>query len=299
MGIFNSIHSKTSIYLKPVHIFGRDSNTADTVISHQGSSRLHCVLRWQAGHWFVTDESKNGCFINGKRIEKGHSLCLAKGDVFSTCKNNSAAWTFEDESAPKPIILNKESSRWIELEPLNILPDENTPECQIVQQGQHWFFEKDHEHVSISEGFSFLMEGKHWHFFPNFLLQETEYVADQKREIPEIIFDVSRNEEHVGIIFRSQNEEFNLGRKIHHYLILELARHRLEDSDAQESDRGWMSNDLVLHRLGIDMNHLNIQIYRARKAIKEYSQNWSQHLIERRRGEMRLHECKIEINKGY
>lgn len=299
MGVFNSVHSKTSIYLKPVHIFGRDANAADTLISHQGSSRLHCVMRWQSGHWFVTDESKNGCFVNGKRIEKGRSLCLKKSDVFSTSNDNSVAWTLEDDSAPSPIIINKESSSWIELDSLNILPNEDASECQINQKDQEWFFENDDEHFAITEGFSFTMEGKLWHFYPNSLFQETEFFSEEAQKPPELTFDVSRNEEHVGIVLRSQNEEFNLGRKIFHYLILELARYRLEDINAKESDRGWMSNDLVLHKLGIDMNHLNIQIYRARKAIKEYSPYWSQHLIERRRGEVRLSECKVNILQGF
>ncbi|MCO7225589.1 FHA domain-containing protein [Pleionea sp. CnH1-48] len=298
MGTFNSVHSNTSIYLKPVHIVGRDANAADTLISHPGSSRLHCVMRWQSGHWFVTDESKNGCFINGKRIEKGHSLCLNKGDVFSTCKDNSVAWVLEDDSEPRPILVHKESSTSIELDELNILPSEEQPDCQIIKQGQQWFFEKDNEHQEIKEGFSFIMDGKLWHFYPNFLLQETELFSDQEQEIPQIIFDVSRNEEHVGVVLRVQNEEFNLGRKIYHYLMLELARHRLEDKDAKESDRGWLSNDLMLHTLGIDMNNFNIQIYRARKALKEFSPYWSQHLFERRRGEIRLHECLIDIRKG-
>ena len=298
MGTLNSIDSNDAIYLKPVHIIGRDPNAADTLIAHPGSSRLHCVLRWQAGHWFVTDESKNGCFINGKKMEKGRSLCLKKGDIFSTCKDNSSAWRLEDESVPKPAILNRESSQWIELDALNLLPDESAPECQIIQQDHSWFFEQAHEHFAIQEGFSFLMRGERWTFYPNFLLQETECFSEVEREVPEIIFDVSRNEEHIGITLRLKTEEFNLGRKTYHYLLLELARYWLEDKDAPISDRGWMSNDLILHNLGIDINHFNIQIYRARKALKEYSPDWSQHLIERRRGEVRLHECQIEIRNG-
>ena len=298
MGIFNSVHSKTSICLKPVHIFGRDANAADTIISHQGSSRLHCVLRWQSGNWFVTYESKNGCFINGKRAEKGHSLCLIKGDVFSTSKDNLTAWTLVDDSEPKPVIVNNTNNCWLALETLNILPNETKAECQIIQRGQQWFFEKEHEHFLISEGFSFFMEGMNWQFYPNYLLQETEYFVDQTQEIPEITFNVSRNEEHVGIVFRYQNETFNLNRKSYHYLILELARRWLADTEAKDSDRGWMSNALILHELGIEINHLNIQIFRIRNAIKEFSPHWSQHLIERRRGEIRLHKSSIDIQKG-
>ena len=53
----------------------------------------------------------------------------------------------------------------------------------------------------------------------------------------------------------------------------------------------------LLLNLKIDVSHLNIQIYRARKSISKFSKSLSESLIERRRGEIRLKPCNIVINK--
>jgi hypothetical protein len=296
MGILKSLHSQSTIYLKPVHIFGRDPNIADFILKKDSFSRMHCVIRWQNGLWFLTDESKNGCFINGDRIEQGRSMRLNKGDVFSVGSEREDQWVLTDDDRPKPALVSLESNDHIELQTLNMLPDEKQPECQILQKGQDWFYEKDHESIPINEGFQIKLNNQHWTFYPNHLLDETEFRGRVGEQTPSLSFHVSRNEEHVQLVFEFNGGVFDLGNKTHHYLLLEMARHLLADETDAEKERGWMSNELLLHNMKIDINHLNIQIYRARKDIRKCSHYWGQSLIERRRGEIRLFPCNVTIN---
>ena len=296
MGVLKSLNTASLIYLKPVHIFGRDPNVADTVLCSGASSRMHCVIRWQAGAWFLTDESKNGCFVNGNRIEQGHGVRLSRGDIFSTEMNGDSQWVLSDDSQPKAVILSEDAVSYRELQVLNILPDEERPECQVLQQGTQWFFEKEHDFYPITEGFRMTIEGEDWLFYPNHLLDETAFSGVVTEVLPTLTFNVSRNEENIQLIFELGTKIIDLGHKTHHYLLLEMARYLQSDPAPLEKERGWVSNDWLLHQLRIDINNLNIQIYRARKAINECSHYWGQNLIQRRRGEIRLSPCAVKIN---
>ncbi len=297
MALLKLLDSDTLIYLKPVHIFGRDPSVADTVLDHDSCSRMHCVMRWQAGMWFVTDESRNGCYVNGKRIAKGSGVNLTNNDVLTIGKNEDVKWVMANDHAPKPILLAQDGKSYIELSDLNILPNEERPECQILKQGESWVFEHNEDHQTIKEKFECNIDGKQWVFFPNDLIQETKFYEKISDEKPKLCFHVSRNEEHIQLTFELGGKCFDLGHKTHHYLLLEMARHQLEDSTTSVKELGWMSNELLLNNMRIDINHLNIQIYRARAALKKCSSQGGQQLIERRRGEMRLKPCTIEIVK--
>ncbi len=297
MGILKALNTSELLYLKPVHIFGRDPAVADVVLQGQSCSRMHCVIRWQSGLWQLVDESKNGCFINEQRVEKGRSTTLNQGDIFSAGSEPSARWVVESDGPPQPLLISLDGQEVIPLQTLNILPNEESPECQIVQQGHDWFFEQGHDYHPISEGFQLMIGDREWVFRSNQILDETELGARVGQGTPGLIFDVSRNEEHINLIFESNNVQFDLDHKSYHYLLLEMARYFAADTSDDLKQRGWMSNDLLLHNLQIDINHLNIQIYRARQALRVCSSYWGQNLIERRRGEIRLHPCHILIRK--
>ncbi len=297
MAILNLLDSDSLIYLKPVHIFGRDPSVADTILDNDSCSRMHCVIRWQAGMWFITDESRNGCYVNGERIAKGSGVHLAVNDIITIGKNDDVKWIMKDEKEPKPILLAQDKTSYLELSDLNILPNEAHPECQILKQGESWVFEHNDETQTIKENFECYIDGKSWIFFPNDLIQETKFYDKISDEKPKLNFHVSRNEEHIQLTVELGGKCFDLGHKTHHYLLLEMARHQLDDSTTSAKERGWMSNELLLNNMKIDINHLNIQIYRARATLRKCSAHWGQQLIERRRGEIRLYPCAIDTDK--
>lgn len=297
MGILQTTDGSSLIYLKPVHVFGRDPNVADYILTNHICSRLHCVVRWQNGHWVLNDESKNGCFINGKRTERGTSVRLQKGDTFSVSHSDDPLWVLNNDECSRPVLVQLEGASFIELQNLNILPSEKQPECQIFKKGQEWIFETEQDAHPVLEGSQVVIDGHRWTFYPNQLLDETEYRDRSNQQALCLEFNVSRNEEHVQLTLDSGKQIFDLGHKTYHYLLLEMARYQLQDEIENENEKGWIANDLLLHNLKIDINHLNIQIYRARKSIRKFSNQLSQSLIERRRGEIRLLPCNIIINQ--
>lgn len=55
---------------------GRDPDKCDIVLEEEGASKVHCMLEFKGGKWWVCDlDSKNGTFINNDPIKR-HQLYL-------------------------------------------------------------------------------------------------------------------------------------------------------------------------------------------------------------------------------
>jgi hypothetical protein len=116
-------------------------------------------------------------------------------------------------------------------------------------------------------------------------------------------FQVSLNEEHTFLSISYGNEQqIDLGERAHHYCLLTLARQRLEDAKngLDPSSQGWLELGPLSKLLGLEPEHLNIQIFRARTQLINALPQLT-HLpgvIERRRGELRFGAHQFRIVRG-
>lgn len=114
-------------------------------------------------------------------------------------------------------------------------------------------------------------------------------------------FQTSLNEEHTFLnVSHGEKRKIDLGERTHHYCLLTLARRRLNDAKngLDPSSQGWVELAQLSKSLGIEPEHLNIQIFRARtqliNALPQLAHLPS--IIERRRGELRFgahHFCIV------
>src|SRR6185503_18426419 len=81
MGMLLNSETGDRVMLRGNHVFGRNALRSDTVLPDPEASLLHAVLRWRDGHWFVTDHSRNGCTLDGRRLNAGEPAALALGQV--------------------------------------------------------------------------------------------------------------------------------------------------------------------------------------------------------------------------
>ena len=64
------------------YILGKNSQSADLVISSPAVSRMHACLRWRAGRYFLEDlRSRNGTWINGAQVSVNTEYPLCHGDT--------------------------------------------------------------------------------------------------------------------------------------------------------------------------------------------------------------------------
>lgn len=124
-----------------------------------------------------------------------------------------------------------------------------------------------------------------------------------------LCFSVSRDEEHVALTARDEHRTIDLGARVHHLVLLALARSRLADrasgsisssaprSPGSDGSEGWVYFDELADQLAMDEPHLNVAVHRIRRQLSDAGVVDATSIIERRRmtREIRLGVARIEI----
>jgi hypothetical protein len=108
----------------------------------------------------------------------------------------------------------------------------------------------------------------------------------------QIVLHPSLDEESAALSFRSEHSTFVSEQRAHLCLLVHLARGRLRDADEgkDEASCGWQRTDEVQAALGYgSAEHLAVDVFRCRKALKMLSIGNATEVIERkRRGYIRI-----------
>ncbi|HEX7763134.1 MAG TPA: FHA domain-containing protein, partial [Cellvibrio sp.] len=141
----------------------------------------------------------------------------------------------------------------------------------------------------------------HWQFVRAQIYGPTEVKSARHINDFEFVFNMSLDEETTQLELHQQ-QVLDLAVRTHHYLLLQLARHRCEDAarGLDSKSQGWVYAEQLAAELGLDSTHMNIQIFRARKQLADVLPDalGQQCLLERRGGKIRFGCEKFKIYKG-
>ena len=303
-----NLQTGEEVFLLAQHIVGRHPTSSNTVLSHPDASRTHATISWNGEYWLLQDNSTNGTYINGSHISRGTSLHLNPGDKVNFANIDADTWAMKDAEAPKSVLIPEmEDSPLIILENIAVLPSEECPEVTLYLSPQgHWVCENQSGYCcELTTGDRVGTSESSWRFVEAEACAETLRIAAQSittsSEV-EVHFEVSQNEEHVALRFKMDDEEYDLGERNHHYLMLLLARQRIADKTAgfTEAEQGWVEKEKLSKMLRLSETHINIQVYRFRKQIvKALPQTLIlPQVIERRTGEIRFVYDNVHITGG-
>ena len=297
--------SKEQIILLAAHVFGRNPITANTIIEARDVSQIHASLRWQDNKWYLCDHSRNGTWINGKLLGKENVAELKIGDTIRFDRSESSVWTFIEDSVPaqNALVPLKKSGEFIELSSVHGLPNDQQPSVSVYTNNiGEWVLENEEQVKILNDGDVIELGNLAWRFISaNIFTSTLEFSAP---ELGNFIFEfnVSLDQEHVELKLHYNDEEIDLGERVHHYLLLVLARMRLADHDkgVDTANQGWVDFELLSRMTGLDESYLNIQIFRIRNQLAKaltHTQNVAD-IIERRRGVVRIGVAKFRIFQG-
>ena len=302
--LVNTSNNKT-VKLRSQHVFGRHPATANTVLRDDLTSRVHALIYWSSGFWKIKDSSTNGTFINRQQMTSGNSQILSLNDEIQFGTTSNRVWKVVNLDRPQSMLVCVgEPDRTIELSGLTVLPTVEQPELSIYQNkhGQ-WLMESDVDQLILQPGTRVTVGGRRWYFIAPDDIDETQPAPAVGHESPGMQFKVSTDEEHVELTIKLEQQCIELEERVHHYLLLCLARQKLSDSaqGVESLEQGWLDKDLLVKMTGMEEKHINIQIYRFRKQLLENDSAISQQLmsiVQRRRGQLRLDCDQIEIIGG-
>ncbi len=308
LAILENYETKEKILLRSHHVFGRESTNSNTLLKNRDASRVHASIRWDESLWKILDHSRNGTWIDGKRMAIQQSVPLKVGNIIQFGGAKASAWKVMDLEKPRPALFPLETNQpIILLESFQALPSDQSHEISLYRSHEEqWMSESEEGVVVLREGDLVSAGGMAWRFLNASVSEATKQeIAGNAfdKESPHFSFQVSRNEEHVSVKLFHSGETFDLGERTHHYLLLTLARQRLKD--AQEGcdlhDQGWIEFHQLSRLLGLDYSYLNNQVFRIRKQVAgalQKSRSLPSQVIERRVGELRFGFSKLKIFRG-
>ena len=245
-------------------------------------------LRWSGEAWELRDlGSRNGTRVDGQQLQPGVGFPLRRGAVIRF-GNEQQEWLLEDDAPPRPMIapLAGGDPTFLEGELMGV-PSADDPQATIYRGSDgRWVLERaDASSMILDNGSVFETEGLRWRLVcPDFIANTT--TAHQPLHVHELRlqFGVSRDEEHVELVATLGEKRFDLGSRGHNYLLLTLARRRLEDARAGLPDTscGWVYQDDLGRDLDIAVVQLNIDVFRIRKQIAGLGLSDAPNIIERR-----------------
>ncbi|MCC2614983.1 FHA domain-containing protein [Aestuariibacter halophilus] len=269
--------------IAPHHVFGRLAGVVDSAIDAPEISRIHAVVYWEDNGWWLRDESRNGSWLNGRRVVSSQPVPLQKGDAIQFAGLSTPLLTLSDVSPPATFLCRYVPHRCVcdEVIPLHahqLLPSEQDAEIAVYIAKQQWCLEPldSHNPIRLLNDKAWIrFKGQRWQLRMGEVPKETVPLLPALNSWQDVhfVFHVSQDEEEVQLTCTDgQSGQIDLAIRSHHYLCLLLARQRIVDrcSGVSDINQGWLYVDRLARSLGITESHLNIQIYRARSQFSEH-----------------------------
>jgi len=273
--------------LEQDHSVGRASN-ASLHISERYVSVQHALLRWTGTAWELKDlGSRNGTFLNGQRIVAGEFHPLEIGSRIAFGKTEQE-WSLNEASEPRTMVVPADEGEPIEADSdLIAIPSPQDPIATVYRGTDgSWMLEQELAVTPISNQQTFIASGRTWKFScaDNVWKTSLATIANLDVHHLQLVFSVSRDEEHVRLQALSGAQTLELGDRGHNYLLLTLARRRLEDvqSGLPESSCGWVYQDDLAHDPSMAGPQLNIDVFRIRRQFAAAGVVDAAAIIERR-----------------
>lgn len=277
--------------LEPEHFIGR-APTCPLCIDERYVSAQHAVLRWTGDRWELKDlGSRNGTFLNQNRLKPGDEHVVHRGERMAFGKVEQE-WELVDEGPPSMMVVPLDTP---EPEPvlfegeLLALPSSDDPRVTIYRTEGSWVLERPDESITpITNLQTFDVAGRIWRFCCTENVSKTSqadfFTLGLEVRHLQLAFSVSRDEEFVQLQMSCGGETFDMGSRNINYLLLTLARRRLEDAaeGVAETSCGWVYQEDLAHDPTMAPPQLNIDVFRLRKLFEGVGVVDAANIVERR-----------------
>ena len=315
MAYLRNLQTNKKIYLLTHHTFGRRRESVDTHINEIEISKIHAIIEWHNHTWQIRDLSKNGTWINKQKVPSAQNVVLKQGQTIYFANLQQHSWIIEDLEQPRDLLLGMNSQSITQpLTHYTLLPNNDTPtaalffcktrDCWVLERFDIEASAKSAELKPLPINKTVRLPPYEWQLFLLNNHAKTSDIRSQQIDAHQCYFnfETSLDEEHTKLCLNYLDTQVELGERSHHYLLLHLARQKAKHADEgiDPNNQGWIDNETLAQELGIEVSHINIQIFRARKQMAEVLPNIPglPELIERRRGSVRFNCSHAQIIKG-
>lgn len=256
-------------------------------VDHGSVSREHAVIEWHRDCWRLRDlGSRNGTTINGRACTASFHE-LARGDVLAF-GDPERSWTLTDTGPPPPAAVAEDGTVRVGRGQVLLLPDPEAPELSIVETDDGWVYDDGGSTRAVHGDHTVEAGARQWTLLlPATPSDPTTLVGEARPRLDNLtaVFEFDRSEEHVRLTLQHADGSLELPERAHDYLLLTLARARVRDETQQgqsPAEAGWVDSLELSKMLGTTPERLNVQVFRARRAVAEHGVVDAPRIVERR-----------------
>ena len=314
MAYLKELSTQRPHFLSQTHLLGR-TKTANSFVCDSAVSKSHALIEWQRSHWTIRDISKNGTWINHKKITPNNSHALSEGDHILLPGDSATEFRVESTAAPCnrliPINNSKPYRQEIPLKDYSLLPNADQPEVAVYFDPKRncWRLTQftsveQSSSIELAHNQIIHLANTQWQVKLIDTQEATLNFQPSSLKASDLSyrFDLSQDEETTKLQVYFLGKRYCLKAFTHHYLLATLARYRARDAQAGINPiaQGWVGVDQLSKDLGINNIHLNIQIHRARKQFLKQLGQWldTDYLIQREPGKIRFGGQVMQLFKG-
>jgi len=300
MAVMQHIASGAHVLLAARHVVGR-APSCDLRLVSKNVSGIHAEVLWNGEHWTLQDlASRNGTFVDGRRLTAGERVALHEG---ATLAFGVAEQGYTLVSAEPPRLFARASDGTVVVaeDELLCLPGPEKCELSIFCEADgRWVVESEAGKRSLDQQDLVVAGGLPWRVTPPASIAQTRDVrAGTGIDVQDIglEFTLSRDGEHVSGKIVGTEPVLELEFRAHLFLLVALVRARLADAGQPGlpiSEHGWVYRDELTRELDIDLQLLNLWIFRARQQLARSGLRGAGQAIERRAG---THQLRIGVER--
>lgn len=253
-----SLNSEDELYLSARSVVGR-SPVCNLQIPTPNVSAVHAQIVWDGSGWYLRDlNSRNGTFVDGRRLAAEEQAQLRAGAKlgFGTTE---PGYYLTNATAPRLMATPDRGAPVVAEADVLCLPSIDNYEVSIYPDSkQRWILESEHGERALEDQEMVVAGGRAWRVSlpgTSSLTREARGAEpDQSLHNARLMLTLSRDGEHIEGALEYADRSVPLEYRVHLFLLLELARARIEDagSDLPESEHGWVYRDDLLNALKID-----------------------------------------------
>lgn len=294
-------------YLSATTLVGR-SQRCQLRLNAVTVSAVHAQITWDGRRWSVRDlNSTNGTTVDGRRLAAGERAQLNPGSVlvFGTAEHR---FRVQNVAAPQLMATAAASNAMPVMakgEMLCLPAPENCELSIFRDRDGQWVAEDAAGLHSLEDQQLVLAGSRQWCIsLPDAAASTREH--SMRHDVPLTLHDYTmvlrtgRDREPIHAELVHEHHRHALEHRAHHQLLLELVRARLADhaqGTLPEEEQGWVYRDELLGKLGLDLSHLNIWLFRARQQVALLNIPSAGSLFERRAGtkQLRIGMSKLQV----
>lgn len=281
------------------HVVGRGA-ACQLRLAQPQVSGLHAELTWDGDRWMVQDlGSRNGTFVDGTRLAAGERKAIGRGSLLAF-GDVEDRYTLAEIEPPRLMAMGNEGPAVLADSNLLCLPSTENPEVTVFEDATgRWVLESGESTKVIADRESVVVGGVSWTIYLPTASDQTRDAESRPLPLDAISLDffVSRDGEYVAVRLSHEHGKVDIEPRAHAQLLLALARIRLADREREhlkDSEHGWIHREDLVRDLGIDLQLLNLWVYRARQQLVKAGIRDAGNIVERRSGTLQL---RIGVSK--